>query len=277
MGRLMSARGVTVMVHRDGALETRQFRLSAWATRVALVATITLIVTLVLVAVLYGPIVVAAARAPLLAHEVEQLRIENARVNDLARRLDEVEARYSQMRRMLGGNVNLPGTGNNSGAHADEGLYVAPPLLARAPAPGEASAPSMEPAGASIPHKWPLSVPSYRTRGLAEGDPGTESHAGIDLAVPAGSDVRASGGGRIKQTGTDSSYGLYVLMQHPDGYETMYGHLSRVIAVDGETVRAGQVIALSGNTGRSTAPHLHFEVRLGGRSVDPLTLVKEGN
>ena len=57
----------------------------------------------------------------------------------------------------------------------------------------------------------------------------------------------------------------------------MYGHLSRVIAVDGESVRAGQVIALSGNTGRSTAPHLHFEVRRGGRSVDPLTLVKEGN
>jgi murein DD-endopeptidase MepM/ murein hydrolase activator NlpD len=274
----MSARGVTVMVHRDGALETRQFRLSALATRVALVAAITLIVTLVLVAVLYGPIVVAAARTPMLVREVEQLRIENARVNDLARRLDEVESRYAQMRRMLGGNVNLPGTGNNTGPRSvDEGLYVAPPLLARAPAPGDSQAPSVEPAGASIPHKWPLSVPSYRTRGVAENDPGTESHAGIDLAVPVGSDVRASGGGRVKQTGTDSSLGLYVLLQHPDGYETMYGHLSRVIAVDGETVRAGQVIALSGNTGRSTAPHLHFEVRRGGRSVDPLTLVKEGN
>jgi murein DD-endopeptidase MepM/ murein hydrolase activator NlpD len=274
----MSARGVTVMVHRDGALETRQFRLSAWATRVALVGAITLIVTLVLVAVLYGPIVVAAARTPMLVREVEQLRIENARVNELAHRLDEVEARYSQMRRMLGGNVTLPGAGNSAGARSgDEGLYVAPPLLARSPAPGEGTVPSVEPAGGSVPHKWPLSAPSYRTRGLAEGDPRTESHSGIDLAVPVGSDVRASGGGRIKQTGTDSAYGLYVLIEHPDGYETMYGHLSRVIAVDGETVRAGQVIALSGNTGRSTAPHLHFEVRRGGRSVDPLSLVKEGN
>lgn len=274
----MSGRGVTVMVHRDGALETRQFRLSALATRVALIAAITLIVTLVLIAVLYGPIVVAAARTPLLVREVEQLRIENARVNDLARRLDEVEARYTQMRRMLGGNVNLPGTGSNSGTRSsEEGLYVAPPLLARAPAPGEAPAASVEPAGPSIPHKWPLSVPSYRTRGLAEGDPGTESHAGIDLAVPVGSDVRASGGGRISQTGTDSAYGLYVLIQHPGGYETKYGHLSRIIAVEGEAVRAGQVIALSGNSGRSTAPHLHFEIRRGGRSVDPLSLVKEGN
>ncbi|MFI5207453.1 MAG: peptidoglycan DD-metalloendopeptidase family protein [Gemmatimonadales bacterium] len=274
----MNTRGVTVMVHRDGALETRQFRLSAWATRVALVATITLIVTLVLVAVLYGPIVVAAARTPMLEHEVEQLRIENARVNELARRLDEVEARYSQMRRMLTGNVTLPGTSNSSAARsADEGLYVAPPLMARAPAPGESPAPSMEPAGASIPHRWPLSVPSFRTRGLAEGDPGTESHPGIDLAVPIGSDVRASGGGRVTLTGTDSAYGLYVVIQHPDGYSTKYGHLSRVIAAQGESVRAGQVIALSGNSGRSTAPHLHFEIRRGGRSVDPLSLVKEGN
>jgi len=74
-----------------------------------------------------------------------------------------------------------------------------------------------------------------------------------------------------------SSYGVYVLLEHPDGYETMYGHLSRVLVARGERVREGQVIALSGNSGRSTAPHLHFEVRRRGRSVDPLTLVREGN
>jgi murein DD-endopeptidase MepM/ murein hydrolase activator NlpD len=66
------------------------------------------------------------------------------------------------------------------------------------------------------------------------------------------------------------------MVQHPEGYLTMYGHLSRVLVIRNDTVRAGQVIALSGNTGRSTAPHLHFEIRLGGRSIDPLTLVREG-
>lgn len=273
----MSGRGVTVMVHRDGALETRQFRLSAWATRAILIGTVTLIVTLVLIAVLYGPIVAAAARAPLLAHEVEQLRAENARVNDLARRLDEVESRYEQMRNMLGGNINLPATSSAPSQKSDEGLYVAPPIVARAPAPGDsARSTDEEPAGPSIPHRWPLSVPSYRTRGLSQGDPRAESHAGIDLAVPVGSDVRASGGGRVAELGTDSAYGLYILLAHPDGYQTMYGHLSRIIAQRGDNVRAGQVIALSGSSGRSTAPHLHFEIRRAGRSVDPLTLVKEG-
>jgi murein DD-endopeptidase MepM/ murein hydrolase activator NlpD len=123
---------------------------------------------------------------------------------------------------------------------------------------------------------WPLSVPSYRTRGVVTADSPQEAHPGIDLAVPVGSDVRAAGGGVVRQLGEDPSYGLFVMVQHPQGYQTMYGHLSRVLVTRNDPVSAGQVIALSGNTGRSTAPHLHFEIRRGGRSIDPLTLVREG-
>jgi murein DD-endopeptidase MepM/ murein hydrolase activator NlpD len=275
----MPTRGVTVMLHRDGALASRQFRLPGWATRVALVLAITLVVTLVLLAVLYGPIVAAAARTPVLEHEVEQLRIENARVSELARRLDEVEARYAQMRGMLGASVPLPGPASgDAGAAGEERLYVAPAIQARAPASGEtATVATEEAAGPSLPHRWPLGVPSFRTRGLALNDPGMETHAGLDLAVPVGSDVRASGGGRVKDTGTDPAYGLFVLIEHPDGYETMYGHLSRIVVRRDAAVRAGQVIALSGNSGRSTAPHLHFEVRRANHSIDPLLMVREGN
>jgi murein DD-endopeptidase MepM/ murein hydrolase activator NlpD len=94
--------------------------------------------------------------------------------------------------------------------------------------------------------------------------------------VPVGSDVRATGGGVVREIGQDSAYGLYVLIQHPQGYQSMYGHLSRILVARNDAVRAGQVIALSGNTGHSTAPHLHFEIRRGGQSLDPLTLVREG-
>jgi len=89
--------------------------------------------------------------------------------------------------------------------------------------------------------------------------------------------VRASGGGTVAATGYDPDYGLFVLLRHPAGYETMYGHASRLIVVEGDDVQAGQVIALSGNSGRSTAPHLHFEIRRDKKSLDPLTFVKEGN
>jgi murein DD-endopeptidase MepM/ murein hydrolase activator NlpD len=68
-----------------------------------------------------------------------------------------------------------------------------------------------------------------------------------------------------------------VLLDHPDAYQTMYGHLSRIVVAVDKAVAPGEVIGLSGNTGRSTAPHLHFEVRRSGLSLDPLTLVKEGH
>jgi murein DD-endopeptidase MepM/ murein hydrolase activator NlpD len=81
----------------------------------------------------------------------------------------------------------------------------------------------------------------------------------------------------VTAAGYDADYGLFVLLRHPSGYETMYGHLSRLIAAEGDEVPAGQVIGLSGNSGRSTAPHLHFEIRHDDKSVDPLELVKEGS
>jgi murein DD-endopeptidase MepM/ murein hydrolase activator NlpD len=266
--------GYTILVHRDGALDSRQLRVRGWVARLALLAGSAFLVALTAALVLFGPIVVAAGRAPLLAREVTRLRQENTRVGELARRLDEVEARYAELRGMLGADVPLPDArARNLGAAAagEERLYVAPAILARAPSPGLA-----EGGGPSVPHRWPLSVPSFRTRGLAAGDPSVETHAGLDLAVPAGSDVRASGGGTVEQTGTDAAYGLFVLLVHPEGYETMYGHLSRILVRRGEVVRSGQVIALSGSSGRSTAPHLHFEIRRAGRSIDPLSLVREG-
>ena len=133
--------------------------------------------------------------------------------------------------------------------------------------------------GASHPGHWPLDVEGFVTRGqVRAGESGVgESHPGIDIAVPVGTPVRAAGGGAVSAAGTDPNYGLYVLLRHPDGYETLYGHASRLLVAEGEQVASGQVIALTGNSGRSTAPHLHFEIRHEGKSVDPLTLVKEGN
>ena len=276
----MALRGYTVMVHRDGALESRQVRLSGWLARTLLITGSIFVIGLVLVAVLYGPIVAAAGRTPFLEREVARLRAENTRVNELAHRLDDVEARYARLRNMLGGSVGLPATSGRDEPGAAEALYVAPPFLARAPLRSDSGAPvtvaDTTAVVLSVPSRWPLSVRSFRTRGLAEGDPGAERHSGLDLAVPVGSDVRATGGARVKEVGTDSAYGRFVLLEHPQGYESMYGHLSRVIVAPGDSVRAGQVIGLSGNSGRSTAPHLHFEIRRGGQSIDPLTLVREG-
>ncbi|MBI1722637.1 MAG: M23 family metallopeptidase [Gemmatimonadetes bacterium] len=269
----MRGRGLTIMVHRDGALESREYHVPFWVARAAMIGGVGALVLAVALAGLYGPIVAAALRAPLLERQVERLTQENQRVGQLARALDEAEARYAHLRGMLGAGVGLPTPEGRLALTpaSDERLYVAPPMEARTPS----AETRQDGEGPSLPRRWPLSVPAYRTRGLAAGD-SSEGHAGIDLAVPVGSDVRAAGGGIAQETGSDPAYGLYVLVTHPEGYESMYGHLSRVLVVRGDPVRAGQVIGLSGNSGRSTAPHLHFEVRRNGRSVDPLTLVREG-
>jgi murein DD-endopeptidase MepM/ murein hydrolase activator NlpD len=130
--------------------------------------------------------------------------------------------------------------------------------------------------GESVPSHWPLDVQGFVTRGQVRPGVVDESHPGIDIAVPLGTPVRASGGGSVTAAGYEADYGLFVLLRHPSGYETMYGHMSRLIAAEGDEVQAGQVIGLSGNSGRSTAPHLHFEIRRDDKSVDPLDLVKEG-
>lgn len=266
-------RGITILLHRDGSVESRAVRVPGWGLRLLAVVGGGLLVLLILAAVLFGPAVRAAARAPFLERELARLREENARVTELARRLDEVEAQYAHVRGMLGGDIALPVVPGDSARTTEEQLYVAPPLMARSPREEDTTA---APTSAAPPYRWPLTVPSFRTRGLASGDPSQESHVGLDLAVPIGSEVRATGTGTVRNTGTDAAYGLFVLLDHGDGYESMYGHLSRVLVARGESVQAGQLIALTGNTGRSTAPHLHFEMRVRGRTVDPLTLVREG-
>ncbi len=95
-------------------------------------------------------------------------------------------------------------------------------------------------------------------------------HKGIDWAVPIGTAVSASSGGQVIRAGWGSGYGYCVYIQHPDGKVTRYGHLSKILVKTGQTVKQGEKIALSGNTGKSSGPHLHFEILVNGSQVNPL-------
>lgn len=96
------------------------------------------------------------------------------------------------------------------------------------------------------------------------------NHKGIDWATPIGTSVYASSGGTVAFAGWGSGYGYVVFINHPDGRQTRYGHLSKIKCKTGDHVSQGQVIALSGNTGRSTGPHVHFEILINGSQVNPL-------
>ena len=95
-------------------------------------------------------------------------------------------------------------------------------------------------------------------------------HTGMDLAVPTGTSVRAALPGTVTvSTYNQGGYGYYVMIDHGNGLSTLYGHNSQLLARVGQTVEVGDVIALSGSTGRSTGPHLHFEVRINGERTNP--------
>ena len=95
------------------------------------------------------------------------------------------------------------------------------------------------------------------------------NHRAIDWATPTGTAIWASSGGTVSVAGWQSGYGYVVYINHPDGNQTRYGHLSKILVSPGQKVKQGQKIALSGNTGRSTGPHLHFELRVNGTPVNP--------
>ena len=96
-------------------------------------------------------------------------------------------------------------------------------------------------------------------------------HAGLDLGCPVGSNVRAADGGTVTQAGYHGSYGYLVVIDHQNGMETYYAHNSQLLVNVGDKVYQGQHIAESGNTGRSTGPHCHFEIHVNGSAVNPRT------
>jgi murein DD-endopeptidase MepM/ murein hydrolase activator NlpD len=256
-------RSVTIIVQPDGAVEGRSFRLPMWGLRALVGAGALLAAFLLFVVLSYAPLVRAAARVPFLDRKVEKLEADNARIRELAAALDSMEKKYEQVRGMVGADV-VPAL-----AEVASTLPVAPAIRATL-----ADTPRY-PTGASIPRFWPLDAPSYTTRGVADSSGDDGRHEGMDIAAATGTPVRASGGGTVADAGEDPVFGLFVLVTHPDDYQTLYGHLSRLVTVKGRTVEPGEVIGLAGNTGRSSAPHLHFEVRHQGAAVDPTTLVKQ--
>lgn len=99
-------------------------------------------------------------------------------------------------------------------------------------------------------------------------------HGGLDIAIPSGTPVKAAMDGRVADVGYSQEFGNYVIINHAKGLQTLYGHLSKQTVVTGQAIAQGQVLGLSGNTGYSTAPHLHFGIYKGGVSVNPLKYLK---
>ena len=199
-----------------------------------------------------------SVRASALEEEVARLHAEQAHVAVLAARLAELEERYLAIRALFGPDSLVTDA---------ESLLPMPSAVQSDPPLGADPDPESR-----LPTSWPLTERGFITRVLLEGDGG--AHPGLDIAIPTGSYVRAAGAGEVVDVGEDEVYGRYVVIDHGNGYQTRYAHASVILVERNRTVRRNEVVALSGSTGQSTAPHLHFEIMLEGEAVDPLTMVR---
>lgn len=207
-----------------------------------------LVVVLVVALVLSGSAAYRLARLSYLEQRNAQLEGEFARVSLLKERIEKLEEQQQRYAEMLG-------------------IELSPPPVDWSSVPGESvvvpdwAAESDRPSR-PVPALVPLDDYAVSRRF-------TGGHRGIDLAASVGVPVHASGDGFVLGRGDDTVFGRFVLLEHHQGFQTYYGHLQDWRVEAGDSVRAGEVIGLVGSTGRSSAPHLHFEVRRYGEPVDP--------
>ena len=133
-------------------------------------------------------------------------------------------------------------------------------------------------AGVSVPSRMPLDDATLTSDYGSRIHPvlgGRRNHNGVDLAQPTGTPVYATADGIVSKADYWGSYGNYIQIEHGGEMETRYAHLSGYAVAAGEQVRKGQLIGFVGSTGRSTGPHLHYEVRVAGQAVDPTPYMVE--
>lgn len=236
-----------VTTNYDTRIIKRSVSLAAFRAVAALV--VLLVVVLAAALVLAGAGAHRAVRLSYLEFRNRQLEVEFGRLNVLKQRVAELEEQSNRMAEMLG-------------------IDRTPPPVDWAATPADSDATAGRAIGnRTIPGIAPLDE-YVVSRGYSS------RHQAYDLAARSGTAVRASADGVVADAGTDTVFGKYILLRHAEAYETYYAHLSVWRVSGGDSVRAGQVIGAVGSTGRSSAPHLHFEVRHNGERIDPSGLVR---
>ncbi|MDI3340801.1 MAG: peptidoglycan DD-metalloendopeptidase family protein [Sphaerobacter sp.] len=199
----------------------------------------------------------AAAPADPAADPAEAVR---ARIGDSLQRVESLHALLDEVGRRAQARLAAV---QQSGAAA---AGISPAALAFSPA-----VPRGLPVNGSITSPFgPRANPFEPSDGAAA----SELHTGIDLAVPEGTPVRATGAGVVRVAGWYGGYGNLVVIDHGNGISSYYGHNATLLVSVGQRVEPGQVIGLSGNTGRSTGAHVHYEIRVNNRPVDPTPYVQ---
>jgi murein DD-endopeptidase MepM/ murein hydrolase activator NlpD len=259
--------GFSFIVAPHGTGRTVTFNLPGRVAMLLLILMIVLVAGLAFVGVTYTRLALLALKTERLETENRVLRQDNARIGEIEQELAIIES----MRRQIGAWAGIvPDRIASDGS--GEGYAFTPNVW-----PRRYTYAIMRPFYAQIDvHPTAMVAPAtgWVSRRYIDGDGGGATHPGIDIAASTGTPVRCALGGVVKSAGWDDIYGNLIVVEHSDSLATVYGHNEKILVKEGDNVTRGQVIATIGSTGRSTAPHLHFEVLKYQKPVDPELYVR---
>jgi murein DD-endopeptidase MepM/ murein hydrolase activator NlpD len=259
--------GFSFIVAPHGTGTTVTFNLPGKLAVVAVILLVALVTGLAFVGVTYTKLTMLAVETTRLRAENEALRRDNQRIAEIQYEIAQID----RARRQIEAWAGVQGPDTIAGAEPEI------PIVAPNQWPRRYSYDIMR------PFYEGLGVPPYGMVRPAEGwisrrfiAPGGEQppHPGVDIAAPTGTPVMCALDGIVKSAGWDDVYGKLIVLEHSDSLSTIYGHNDELLVKEGDYVAKGQVIARVGNTGRSTAPHLHFEVLKNEEPIDPELFVK---
>ena len=270
-------RQLSVLIIPDDGTRTREFKIEYWLVHATLGLQILLVALVCLGGVFYWRSLRWEGEVLRLRHDNQRARAELERVDDLASVVTRMKLMDQQLRTMLSHSTKL-----------DPVAYSLPAASRPAAATEESEQQRVTVRQIAMHHDSPTDqrmVPSlwpvtrsvgWVTRGFRP-DQGVmrDGHTGVDIAAAEGTVVVASADGRVIFSGEDEVLGLMVAVDHFGVYLTRYAHNAALIVEVGERVRKGQPIALVGNTGQSSGPHLHFEIWERGVPGDPLAYLPE--
>jgi murein DD-endopeptidase MepM/ murein hydrolase activator NlpD len=229
----------------------------SWLKRLAIVA-VFLLILLILLIINYGHIFWRASQYEVMKKRNREIEQKFSELQQLKRELSSIKQTENKLRNILGVSkqpVMLTINDINRGAVLNaSSVGSATPDSNYAQESGilpERTTPSLMPVKG-----WVSAVMST-------------NHSGVDIAAREGDPVVAAADGIVSFAGWDNYFGNQVIISHGQKFTTMYGHNAKLFVKEKQTVKQGQVIALVGSTGQSTGPHLHFEVKLNGKTVDP--------
>ncbi len=238
----------------DGVENQFGIRLRSWLFKTIIIFFSLLLIGIVFFFSFYGKILMRASQATQLQTENESLKRYKYKLSLLEENMKEARKRVTQISALAGVDFEIPELPPDSILFAEMGNTK--------PAVVQKSYPINE----TLPEGFP--VEGYITRGFSDNP--KDFHPGIDIAGEIGTPILSTAAGLVTQAEFDPVYGLMVVIEHENNISTLYGHNSEILVEIGQEVLVGSRIALLGNTGKSTAPHLHYEVRENGNPVNPI-------